>query len=66
MIALYKTSQSAFINSNGAQGVPDADLLLNIIIELRAMNAITLDMQNGVVTQSLQQYRADAVTETVA
>ena len=65
MINLYSPATGGNVATNGADGTSPENLLLNILIELRAMNAIALDMQSGLVTQTIEQYRSDAVNETV-
>lgn len=64
MLTAYKSETQTFISTSGAQLSPQ-DVQLNILIELRVANAIALDMQRGIVTQTLEQYRSDAVNTTV-
>ena len=63
MLTLYDSKSGTFIPQSGAQD-SDTDLRLNILIELRVLNAILLALQQGVVTDSLAQLRADAVSDS--
>lgn len=65
MLNLYIPTTGANYATNGAAGASPDILLLNILIELRVMNAIALDQQSGVVAQSVEGYRNDVVNETV-
>jgi len=65
MLQYYNPVSGAFVNTNGSNGVSTDGLLVNILIELRVMNAIALDAQRGLVTGTLEQYRSDAVNATV-
>lgn len=63
MLSLYNPATGTFQPSTGGQQGGE-QVLLNVLIELRVMNAIMLDSQRGVVTQTIEQYRADVVSET--
>ena len=62
MITLYHSASGTFRPNSGAS---TEDMLLNILIELRVANAIALDAQRSLVTQTLDQYRSDAVNDAV-
>lgn len=64
MLPIYNPAVGAFVSTAGAQSVSPEILLLNILIELRAANEQFNDAQRGVVTQTMAQYRLDAVNET--
>ena len=65
MITLYIPATGQFTAVSGT-AISDPILLqANILIELRAMNAILLDAQRGVVNQTVSQYRSDAVNDAV-
>lgn len=63
MITLYNPKTKAFVAFNGADITDPLLLQANILIELRVMNAIALDAQRGVVTQTVEQYRSDVVND---
>lgn len=65
MITLYNPATQSNFASDGQSGVSPQLLELNILIELRVANMIALDAQRGVVTQTLEEYRSDAVNDTV-
>jgi len=69
MLHLYSpvagTQTLNLISTNGVDGVSDQLLLLNILIELRVMNAIAMEAQRGLVTETPAQYREDVVNSTV-
>jgi len=52
------------VEVNGVDGVSREQMEFNILVELRAMNQILLDVQKGMVTQELDQYRSDVVNAT--
>lgn len=63
MLTVYNPATGA--NQTTAGAVSAEVLLLNLLIEQRVTNAILLDAQYGTVTQTLDQYRSDAVNATV-
>ena len=65
MITLYNPATGTTFASNGVNGVSPQLLELNILIELRVANMIALDAQRGMVTQTLEEYRSDAVNDSV-
>lgn len=67
MLPIYNPATGVFANTGGVSGGQNESpeiLLLNILIELRVMNAMAWDAQRGVVTQTPEQYRSDMVNET--
>lgn len=66
MLNLYQTRDgTVFGTTVNTNGQVSADLvLLNVLIELRVMNAMAWDAQRGLVTQTVEQYRNDVVNET--
>lgn len=64
MISLYNPATGTFVAASGGQQ-SDPLLMVNILIELRVANRMAQDMQRGVVTQTLAQYRSDVMNETV-
>lgn len=64
MLSAYQSSTGTFISTSGAQLSPQ-DVQLNILIELRVMNDMAWDAQRGAVSQTLEQYRSDAVNAVV-
>lgn len=64
MITTYQSKTQTFVSSSG-ESISATDAQLNILIELRVANAIALDAQRGLVTQTLAQYRSDAVNDSV-
>lgn len=65
MLKLYNPQTGSTFNTNGFDGVSSDALLVNILVELRVANAIALDAQRGLCTQTLDQYRNDEVNATV-
>lgn len=63
MITLYDPKTQAFRAFNGADIRDPLLLEINILIELRAMNAIALDQQGGIAVQTLEIYRSDVVND---
>lgn len=53
------------VTTNGTDGVSTDILLLNILIELRALHGALGDGQRGLVTETAAQYRNDVVNSTV-
>lgn len=67
MLPLYDPKQNRTVNTGGIGGEQyesPSVLLLNILIELRVMNEMFWDAQRGLVSQTVAQYRSDAVNET--
>ena len=65
MITLYNPATGTTFSTNGESGVSPQLLEMNILIELRVANMIALDAQRGMVTQTLEEYRSDAVNDSV-
>lgn len=65
MLPIYDPARGAFVNTAGAQSTSPDILLLNVLIELRVSNAMFWDAQRGVVTQTVEQYRSDAINDTL-
>lgn len=61
---LYDPLLGRSFQTDGSQGVSSDVLLLNILIELRAISALVMDMQRGLVTETQAQYRSDIVNAT--
>lgn len=63
MITLYDPKTTQFRAYSGTD-TPDPLLIqLNMLIEMRAQTAIILEMQRGLVTQTAEQFRSDAVND---
>lgn len=69
MITLYNPANPAVpLKTSGREqdGVSPQLVALNILIELRVLSQLMWDQQyQGKVTQTLEQYRSDAVNDTV-
>ena len=63
MLNLYNPAQQVFEAQSGANLNPE-NMTLNVLIELRVMNALFLAAQRGIVTDQLAQLRQDVVNET--
>lgn len=55
------STTGAEVDTNGATNASPEILLLNILIELRVTNAMFVDAQRGILTQTPEQYRSDEV-----
>ncbi len=66
MITLFNPATQTFRATNGLDGVSDAQMRINILIELRVMNALLLALTSGQVSDTLEQLRAAAVTDAAA
>lgn len=65
MLSLYNPATKSFQAASGGQQ-SDPLLMVNILIELRVLTAMMWDQQfTGKLTQTVDQYRSDAVNETV-
>lgn len=63
MITLYDPKTQTFRAFNGKDVQDPILLLLNQLIEMRAMNQIALDQQGGIAVQTLEIYRSDVVND---
>lgn len=64
MLSLYNPATKTFQPASGGQQ-SDPLLMVNILIELRVLTSMMWDQQyQGKVTQTVDQYRLDAVNET--
>ena len=63
MLNLYNPTKQVFEAQSGANLNPEL-MALNVLIELRVMNALLLAAQSGIVTDQVEQLRQDVVNET--
>lgn len=63
MITLYDPKTAAFRAYSGTDAQDPLLTQINILIELRVMNAILIDAHRGVVTNPVEQYRVDVVND---
>ncbi len=63
MITLYIPSTQTFTAVNGSALSDPLLLQANLLIELRALGQMWWDMQRGISTQTVEQYRSDVVND---